>query len=81
MNLQTFFATPTNWCQHSLRNGQGQSCLMGALIRVYGDHTEAMLIAKRKLLQFINFFSIEAWNDAAGRTQKQVQRLVQAANV
>jgi hypothetical protein len=81
MNLQTFFSTPGNWCQHSLRNHRGQSCLMGALIRVYGNHTEAMINAKRALLQLLNFWSIEAWNDMDGRTEADVQELVKKANV
>lgn len=81
MNLQTFFSTPGNWCQHSLLNVRGQCCLMGALIRVYGDHTEVMINAKRALLRLIEHWSIEAWNDMAGRTETDIQELVREANV
>lgn len=81
MTLQTFFATPGAWCQHSLHNGKGQRCLMGALIHVYGDHTEVMINAKRALLRLIEHWSIEAWNDMDKRTETDVQELVKEANV
>lgn len=81
MNLQIFFSTPGTWCQHSLHNHRGQHCLMGALIFIYGDHTQPMLDAKAKLLRIIEHWSIEAYNDRDGRTQADIQELVAKANV
>lgn len=81
MTLQTFFSNPNNWCQHSLHNGRGQRCLMGAMIHLFGDHTDTMLAVKAKLLRLIEHWSIEAYNDRDGRTVTDIQELVKEAGV
>ena|ERR1700719_405038 len=86
--------TATNWCQHLLHNALGQRCLEGALIHCYGDHTPAMVEAKRKVEaaitgrhRYYNFGpgssipSIPAFNDASNRQFADIMRVVREAKV
>jgi hypothetical protein len=68
------------WCQESFGNSLGQRCALGAIFCVYLD-TEPIERARRRLMRAADTDNVACWNDAIGRTQSEVIRVMKDADV
>lgn len=69
------------WCQGTLRNDQGNLCLLGTLDQVYlnNDLLTPYNRAAEAIRRQIESRSISNWNDAVGRTFNEVIDILDAA--
>lgn len=69
------------WCQQSYVNSEGQSCLIGAIIRVtqYSQQIEIEKLLLAKLgFQQDQLYSLIDWNDDPARTKEDVINLLES---
>ena len=68
----------SGWCQGYYNDDQGRHCLVGALYQAVDQNYEIVIEAKERVRCYLglNPFS---WNDAKGRTQKQVVDVLRSA--
>lgn len=72
------------WVQGEYKSRAGAYCLVGALETVCGRFTldfehKTFTTASTRLLEVVGDFDLVGWNDAPGRTKKQVLKALKKA--
>jgi len=68
----------SGWCQGYYNDDQGRHCLVGALYQAADQDWETVKDAKERVRGYVGRNPL-SWNDAKGRTQRQVVDVLRSA--